>query len=478
MKKVLPTASVLAILAGLAFYVLAFESKPKDPNGAKERLFKVKQADITRFRLENIDKGTQLTCEKQADGNWWITAPGRYEADTETVDMVLGQLAAPEVERKIGKSDPAQFGLDRPTFKATVETKRGKPRTLVAGSRNPSETSFFAVIEGSQEVFTIPSRTVDTINKSLSDLRSRTPAPIDPAKVSRLTIYRSNGDTLEFHRSGPEAWNMTRPSTGQADHFAVDGLLGALKSIRGTDIIDETGAAARYRLEDPLVRFEVYTETKGKGGKPLSVSLSRPNPKREDSYVISSRIPFVMRISSAALIMEASKPADDYRERLLLSVNKEDLRGVELKWRGKKLACRPGLSGKWYVTEPLKKPGGEELDDMLFEIIYVRAEKFASTAATDYGQYGLKTPQAEVTVYGVKDRRKFRHTYTLGKAKNGLAFLQWDGNPPVYGVREEILTKVARFGDAILLPGGGTAPAKPAAKKTTHKTAGPKPKKK
>jgi hypothetical protein len=451
-KKFLPTAVVLGLLLALGSYVIFFESRPADPNEGADHLFKVRQADITKFRLESPDKGTTIELEKLADGKWWITAPGRYEADSDAVDAILKTLSAPMVERRIGPGDPAEFGLDHPTFRATAETRRGKPRSFTAGRKNPTETAYFAQADGTGEISIVPAMVVDSLRKSVSELRSRIFAPIDPAKVTRLVVRRSGAETMEFTRKGKDAWAMARPGRGDADRYAVEGLLNGIKNLRGTDIIDETGASARYRLDDPTVRYEIYTGKEGGWGKPITVSLSRPSPKRDDSYATSSLLPFVMRIPGSAPVTDASKPSDDYRERSLLAANKEDLREAVIRWRGKEYTCRPGFRGKWSVVRPAGVKAGEELDDMLFEIIYVRAESFITDGAANFAPYGLAKPAAEITVSGKKDGKKFRHTYALGNRYGGFISMRWDGEPAVYGVREELLAKVARFAEAASIP--------------------------
>ena len=452
MKKLLPTAIVLALLASLGAYVVFFESRPSNPGDKADRLFRIKQADITRFTLESPDKGTAITLEKQADGTWWITVPGRYEADMDVVDSVLKLLSQPEVERRIGANEGVQFGLDHPSFRATAETKKGVIRSFIAGMKNPPETAYFAIANGAKDVCLIPAGVLEGMRKSVSDLRSRQPALLDPAKVTRLVIRRKESDTLEFLRTGPESWAMIRPGRGDADRYAVEGMLSVIKTLRGTDIIDEPGASARYRLDDPVVQYDIYTGKDDKKEKPLAVSFSRPTTRRDDAYVISSRLPFVMRTAGTAPITDGLKPADDYRERSLLAANKEDLKEAVIKWQGKEFTCRPGFRGKWSVVRPSGIKAGEELDDMLFEIIYVRIEKFIADETKDFRRFGLSSPGAEVTVSGKKDGKKFRHSYALGARNGGYISMRWDGGNAVYGVREELLAKVAKFAQAASAP--------------------------
>jgi hypothetical protein len=78
-KRWAPTFLALVVLAGLAAWVIRFETKPKEEK--KDRPWTVEAGDIVRFELADLAKGTSLACEKAKDGGWWITAPTRLEAD-------------------------------------------------------------------------------------------------------------------------------------------------------------------------------------------------------------------------------------------------------------------------------------------------------------------------------------------------------------------------------------------------------------
>lgn len=463
MKKWLPTAVVLATLACLGAWVLLFESKPKTGEEGRDTLWKLKQEKIVKFELRQLDRGTAVVCEKDKAGTWWITAPGKYEADLEAVTPLLQQLGAPLVERRLGpQAEAGSFGLNKPSFRATVTLKGGKSKSLETGSKNPAETAWFAREEGGKEIVTIASWSLEAFRKTFSELRSRTPVPFEPTRVSRLEIERQTGGTLEFRRAGPEAWKMLRPAEGEADHYALDGLLNSLKTLRGTEIIDETGATARYRLEDPLVRIKIWTGKGDAKDKPLIVSLSQPNPKRDDAYAVSTRLPFVVRIPSAAPVKDASKPVDDYRERVLLSANRDELREAIITYGGKEIACRKGFGERWSIVSPKGAKADEPMNDMLFELVYVRAEKFLSEKPKSYSIYGLEPAVALVSVKGVKDGKKFANKYSLGAIRNGVACLRWEDKPAVYGVRPELLSKVVLFADMVLNPRPEAKPAAPA----------------
>jgi len=468
-KKFLPTAIVLGLLAALLSYVLLFESKPVDPAESAERLYRVKPADIAKITLESPESGTSVVLEKQADGLWWITSPGRYEADTGMVEEVLSRISAPAMERRIGPNEGAQYGLDAPTFRATAETRKGKKHSFSAGRKNPTETAYFALAGGANEVCMVPASVVDGMRKSVRDLRSRQLAPIIPASVTRLVIRRSATDTMEFNRTAPDAWMMTKPGQGNADRYTIEGYLEGIKNLRGTDILDEPGAPGRYRLDIPAIKVEVYSSGGKEAEKPFTLSLSKPYSTRNDAYGMSSRLPFVMRLPDISAITESSRPADDYRERVLLAANKDELSSAVIRVQGREFTCRRGLTGKWSVTRPSGVKTGPELDDMLFELIYVRAEKFLGDGVRDFSRFGLSKPAAEVEVTGKKDGKYFHHRYTLGKSEGGFTCMRWNGGTSVYGIRGDIIMKLSMFAESsvntAVKPPLAATPPRPAPKK-------------
>jgi len=444
MKKWLPTLIALGVLAGLGVWVAKNETKPRE-DSSKEHLWRVKPEDITGFELRNVQKSVSLSCAKGADGSWRITAPAELDADPELVELVVKHLADPEIERKLEpQTDLTPFGLKPPVWRLSFKVKNGKPRAFLLGIKNPTESGYFAMEEGGAAVYTVVTWSADNVRKTMADLRSKQLLAVDPAKVTRLVIRRRKIPTIEVVRQG-DAWAMTQPLAAPADKYAIDAILNDLKGLKGQDVQEEPGAYSRYKLDQPTVEAVVYTGT----GAGQTLTLAKPNPLKDEAWATSTRLPFVFKLANAVTVGSLAKSPEDFRERLLLSANKEDLTEVTLTAGSLAVTCVRNPDGKWKITKPAGAGAEQELNDMLFEIIYVRVEAFTSDKPKGLGAYGLLPPHVDIALKGVKDKVPFAAHYALGSRAGDHAYLKFADKPSVYEVRRDLLDKVERFADKI-----------------------------
>lgn len=453
----MPTLAALGVLVGLGIWVGLNETKPMEDAG-KEHLYRVKPEELVAFELKDLARTVSVACAKGADGVWRITAPAPLEADPEAVDLVLKHLANPEVERKLEpQTDLTPFGLHSPKWRASFRTKKGKDHAILLGGKNPTDSGYFVMVEGGQTLYTVASWSADNLRKTMTDLRSRQLAPVDPAGVTRLVIRRRKFPTIEAVRTG-DAWQLTQPLAGAADKYAIEAVLNELKGLKGQDVLDEPGAYSRYRLDQPAVEAVLYTGT----GSGLTVTLARPDAAKDEAYATSTRLPYVFRLPNASALAGLTKAPEEFRERLLLSATKEDLTDVTLATGGLAITATKGRDGKWKVTKPAGVEAEQELNDMLFEIIYVRVEKFTSDKPAGLAAFGLAPARADVTLAGSKDKKPFTAHYQLGTRSGDHAYLKFADRPSVYAVRRDLLDKVERFADKVRA-GGKTVTPPPAA---------------
>jgi hypothetical protein len=456
MKRWVQTVLALTIVAALGAYVAVYETKPKEEK--KDRPWQVKAEDVVSFELQDLATNRSLSCGKEKDGSWWITAPQKLEADGEAVDQVARHLAAPEVERKLeAPPDLTPFGLTTPKFRASFKDKKGKAHVLLVGAKNPTDSAYFVLPEGTATPFTVATWSADSFRKTVNDLRQKTLLAIDPAKVTRIVIRRARivPATIEIVRAG-EAWKLAKPVDVAADRYAVEALLNDLKALKGSDVVEEAQAYSRYKLDQPGFEVVVYSGS----GTGASVVFSKPNPQKDEAYASSSRLPFTFRLAGTWALQNIAKGVDDFRERLLLQMDKETVTAAEITLYGLTARAVKGKRDKWTITPPAD--AGGEFQDALFEAVYVRAESFVDDAPESPAIYGLAPPRATVTLHGVKDGKPLTVSYRLGNRSAETAYLQFGSAPSVYGVRKDLLDRIERFADKVRSAGAPAPAATPA----------------
>jgi len=454
MKKRAPTLIALAVLASLAAWVGFNETKPKEDEG-KVHIWREKTENLVAFELKDVAHGVAVACAKGKDGVWRVTAPAELECDADAADLVVKHLADPGIERQLEpQADLTPFGLQPPQWRASFKLKNGKGHSLLLGLKNPTDSGYFFMEEGGKALYTIATWSADNFRKTMTDLRSRQLVAIDPAKITRLVIRRRKVPTIEAVRAG-DGWQLTQPLAAAADKYAIEAILNDLKALKGQDVIDEPAAYSRYKLDQPTVEAVLYSGT----GSGQTLTLARPDPAKDEAYASSSRLPFVFRLANAQALANLTKAPGEFRERLLLSATKEDLTGIGITAGSLTVAATKGRDGKWQITTPAGAAAEQELNDMMFEIIYVRVENFTTDKPGGLAGFGLAPPHADVTLKGVKDKTPFTAHYLLGSRAGDHAYLKFLDRPSVYEVRHDLLDKVERFMDKVRSGGKPVTPA-------------------
>ncbi len=136
----------------------------------KKEIFDITKDDIKSFTLERQGKvafKVDLNDAKQ----WYLTAPLEGVANSGKLQPCLDglpNLAATSIEEDKPK-DLAEFGLDKPTYVMTLDTKKGTQK-LYLGSEVIKGQEIYGKLEGSDTIFVLPLGSLDYLDMPLKDL--------------------------------------------------------------------------------------------------------------------------------------------------------------------------------------------------------------------------------------------------------------------------------------------------------------------
>ena len=97
------------------------------------------------------------------------------DADSDELNRLASSAADMSRESVIepNASDLAKFGLNPAEATLSFKMKDGAERKIRFGQNNPTGSSTYAVLDGKNEVFLVPTYTASTFKKKLTDLRNR-----------------------------------------------------------------------------------------------------------------------------------------------------------------------------------------------------------------------------------------------------------------------------------------------------------------
>lgn len=378
----------------------------------ERRVADISFADITRASVA----GTQNYEVVKSGDDWVLERPVRGRTDKGKVEGLLQAAANLYCDDFVADDDKNLriYGLAQPQLTLSIVTEKKQPASQPA-STEPAETQpaqtqpakvktttiligaksgsqYFAKIADEPGVFQIPESTFKNLNVPLLDLRDKTIARIDTAKVKGLDITVGGQSAMLVKQDG--RWQMAGAFVGPAETSAVDDLLKAVDQAKAAAFEDEPKPdLVQYGFENPRARLRIVSEGKV---EPVEVLVGGNTPSGEMVFVRTGPegpIAVVKKTDADALIVEPSS----LLERSVFSFNREDVRRIELTCDGRATTLvRQGDT--WQVTEPTQGAADRDaVNAVLADLSTLRARKVVAVSQDQ--KYGLAEPQVIVKVH-------------------------------------------------------------------------------
>ena len=258
-----PLAAVV-VLVGLsawayfAEYRGGEERRRADENRARPIPFE--RHDLEALTIENGHGRVRIASH---EGGFRIAEPLSAPADGEAIESLLSSLEVARIERRIEAGDDlARYGLDRPRATLTVELiSSQEPRSIAVGSATPIGDAVYVLLPGEDEIGVVTSSIGNLADQRLLRLRDKSVLPLDPWKMTLLTIERT-GETVRLEK--PESgWKVVEPIQVPADGPTVTELLSAVDRLLAIAFVSESPTSEelqRFGLEPPSARLTVLQE--------------------------------------------------------------------------------------------------------------------------------------------------------------------------------------------------------------------------
>ncbi|MBX9623904.1 MAG: DUF4340 domain-containing protein, partial [Gemmataceae bacterium] len=201
------------------------------------------------------------------------TSVGRFVAEQPTPQQLAGYGLAPENPRL-----KAEVGLDPgPAPLGGTPPAADKERVYFFGNETEDKQSVYARVGGREPVFTVPKATFDKL--AGADVRDRTVAAFDPAKVKGVTVRgwkEATGAVVElaFERK-PGGWAVGKSSLPGFDvaPAKVDEFVRAVRELRVKGDLPP-GRLPKYRFPPEEGGFEITLDRDGE--PPVVLDLGAP----------------------------------------------------------------------------------------------------------------------------------------------------------------------------------------------------------
>jgi len=343
----LRTALLLAlVLGGLA--LVYFWQVGREESGAfsAERPFLegVAPGEVVRVYVDNLERGLQMTLERDEDGRWWIVDPIRYPAEAAVVELLLESLTS-QTGFAVPAPDLAGLELDPPRVVVKLERVAGGARTthrIELGAVDLDQQHVFARLDG--EVFKVL-RTLDTaLERDLPDWRSRYIFP--PLRPYSLVELRRAGSArltldeeplvVDLRAVNEDGWIASEPWGVRLDPDKIIRLLQSICLLRAAAFVDDApGDLSPYGLDPAPVTIELEAAD----GRREVLRLAPPRHGEQWLAALESS-PHVYAISFEDMVLLCT-PLDLLADREVARFSRDQVERVELEGAGRVISLRP-----------------------------------------------------------------------------------------------------------------------------------------
>jgi hypothetical protein len=174
-------------------------------------------------------------------------------------------------------------------------------------------------------------------------------------EMRKIELRRAGGEVTVLERGQDNLWSLTSPAAHRTDREAVQALVNALSSLTAEKVVEEkVEDFSEYGLKEPSFIALVTM----KDGTLHTVFFGDEVPTGGGNF---ARLAGDARLFTVASFTRESvdKPANDLRDRRLLTFDPAALARVELRARGKSVEFGRNAQNNWQIVkpEPLRADG-------------------------------------------------------------------------------------------------------------------------
>ena len=389
--RLLIAVVVLVALGGLVYYT---EENPPAEDDERVNIVEIKQDDLQEVTVVRPEHEA-LTVKRGEDEKWQFGAPLTIPADDSAVNSMLNSVTPLRSDRVVQEetADWSPFGLDgEGTLQLELKAKEDQSYRLIFGNDTPTGSGVYARLDGDPRLFTVYSYVKSGFEKEVFDLRDKKLLKLEDDKISRVAV-KAGGRTLEFGKSGDDAWQILKPRPLRADNFSVGDLVRSVQNGEMSSVLAEVEeASSRYSFSQPVAVVEVTDES---GIHTLTIAKDQD----DKYYAKSSDLAGGVYEVSSTLAEALDKPLDDFRNKKLFDFGFTDPAAIQVRDGETRLNIAK-KDDQWVLSsDGDRELESEKVQTLLDDLRALRAESFPSDDEGDQGQYGLGDPviEAEVT---------------------------------------------------------------------------------
>jgi hypothetical protein len=434
-----------AVALGLFCYVFFIDKKIPGTQEREEsatQLFKLNPDDVTALEFTNSHGFFYF---EKTDGHWEVKTPVTTPADGATIDGIINQIAFAQPQRLIevdGSSDKdvanlKEWGLLPTAAERIVIHTKDKNYELLIGRKMAINDSVYARASGhkNEPVRIIPMNIKDSVEKDLSDFRSRNVFDFNPQNAVQVATRVAATATTPGQQCEADLkdgkWTLQIPLVARASESDVQATLTKILGLRAVDFVSDSASnLSSYGLSTPTETVSVTL----KDAEPMVLQIGGPVPNKPDQV-------YAQRLKSNSVFTVTKSTIDDVlkalpnvRDRHVLPFDPNKALGLSFSFGTKSGEVRADHALWNTVGAGAGAADVPKVTDILAKLSQLETTPVLKDSATDLKPFGLDKPQGKITIQSPEFKPGPSETLFIGKDENKLLYVRNSAEPFIYTV--------------------------------------------
>ena len=214
--------------------------------------------DLSKVTLRMDDSRVDLIRDKKDLQKWTMVKPVDMKANTATINSLLFDLKNTRIVQfiKTNTKNSKMFGMEQPEKEISLTYKNGETWTLKLGGQTSNADHYFAQRSDEETVFTLQKSSIESIFRSLYDLKDRTVLEFDDDVAREIQIHDSK-QTFILKKS-TNKWSLTLPEPSDSiQSFIGKDILWTLNSIEFESVLAKDPGNAVTGVAKPKVSVKL-----------------------------------------------------------------------------------------------------------------------------------------------------------------------------------------------------------------------------
>ena len=360
--------------SGNLFYAVVRDPKKQElavVDDAIESLL-MQNLDIWRnpevFDLKNdeavgllLRRGNQEVEVSRQEEKWAITKPLKEEAEKKKIEAFLAELASLRATSFISEtgSDPAQYGLNTPSFTLDVLLAHSRQSLRVGKAKADQPNLIYAQFGDRPAIFTLHKKNAERLGDLLDAIRPRHLFKLDANTEVRTVQITQGANTVTLQRQSGDSWIAQGDGIERkANALGANDIIQAMQVIEGGTFYSSVdNPNAEYGLQKPSALVKISGYDAREVGKAFAREVVFGATKDNLVYVQSSVLPFVVD-ADRRFLDALPKGVFGWFDRSLGLAADGEITGLTWSLGTSQLVLVKGVDGKW-----ISVPAGKNVDE-------------------------------------------------------------------------------------------------------------------